>query len=350
MTRRAAVALALLAIPGAASADGTSAVLPWGEGAATAEEVRAVADAAVEIVQGVTGAAPVRMDESGPFAAACGDVDCIAGLAALAGATRVLTVAVVPPAGATPAVVRFVLVEVGPPSREVVRIETGGTVAEWRPVLESALRPLVGAPPVVETTRVTTGSLVVSTLPTGATVYLDGVILGRTPLQPLPAVAPGRHVLTATLEGFAPRRQEIFVAVGEELRTLITLTRAPFEQSERPPAPVERERRERWYGWQILIADAAAIALGGVTQSPWGWVVGYLGGPLAVHLANGNSAGAGLSIGMRFVSPFVGAGLGFALGGGDDDLVGLFAVSGLLTGIILDVALVARVPEGPERE
>ena len=60
-----------------------------------------------------------------------------------------------------------------------------------------------------------------------------------------------------------------------------------------------------WYGWQTLIADGVAIA-----STPFVPVVGvgvYLTGAPIVHLAHGNGARAGASLGFRLGAPLVGA-------------------------------------------
>jgi len=341
---RTLVAIALAALPAPALAEAVVGVVPWGEEAATAEDVATAAETAAAVVQALTGEVPARMDASGSVASGCPDVECVAGLGALAGASKLVLVAVRRTDAAAAPIVRFVLVEVAPAPREVVRIETA--LPEARTVLEAALRPLLGGPPIVEPDIQATGSLLVETVPVGADVYLDGVLQGRTPMPSLPAVAPGRHEVIARLGGYADERVEAFVGVGEETRVQATLH--PPQPVEPPEPFVPPERTERWYGWSVLIADSVSIGLAAVVDAPWLWFLGYLALPPIIHGANGNGGGAGLSIATRLLAPFLGAGLGYAVG--NEDSVALFGIVGVIAAIVVDVSAYSYVKEGPRRE
>jgi hypothetical protein len=121
------------------------------------------------------------------------------------------------------------------------------------------------------------------------------------------------------------------------------------------------EPDRRWYGWQTLTVDAAAITLGiALTAESDTAAVGasmliggYLfGGPI-VHAGHGAWGKAAASLGTRVGAPFVGAILAVAVTDCDDwcDL-GYAAVGGLLGAggaIALDAAAYAYEP-APEPE
>src|SRR3990172_9486923 len=126
-----AFVLATLAIPAAAEAQGAIGIVAWAEGAATEEDVAGAIAGAVAIARERSpGAAPVRLDDAASVAASCAGAECLAGLGALAGAARVLAIAVRREAGAHVAVVRLVLVDVAA-SRETGRVSVDGGASDW---------------------------------------------------------------------------------------------------------------------------------------------------------------------------------------------------------------------------
>jgi len=89
-------------------------------------------------------------------------------------------------------------------------------------------------------------------------------------------------------------------------------TGAPFQGSPRP-SPSQGFAR-RWYGWQILLADAASAACvvglkSGACLAPY-----VLAGP-AIHVGHARYGMAGASLGLRLLLPAVGAGIGAAAAG-----------------------------------
>jgi hypothetical protein len=94
-----------------------------------------------------------------------------------------------------------------------------------------------------------------------------------------------------------------------------------IEEQVKPP-------KRNWYGWQTLIADAAAagilaggLASSGQTESAllWTSAVTYASAGPLVHVAHGDSRGAGISLGVRVGAPLggmvVGLGVGLLIGG-----------------------------------
>ena len=74
--------------------------------------------------------------------------------------------------------------------------------------------------------------LVVTTVPEGATVSLDGQPVGRTPLEPIKTQA-GHHVVKASAAGRQDASQVVTAAPGEERRMRLVLPLVPRTQ----PAP-----------------------------------------------------------------------------------------------------------------
>jgi hypothetical protein len=117
---------------------------------------------------------------------------------------------------------------------------------------------------------------------------------------------------------------------------------APRDPATSPPAT-----SSQWYGWQILISDAAVFSVAGLTRNAsvaFGWV----GGGTIVHWGHGN-VGRGLaSAVLRVGLPFVGLHLGVASASGcQGGWCGLGeAVAGGLIGMgaaeLIDVALLAH--------
>jgi hypothetical protein len=336
------LALAFLLVPTAAFADGPLGVLPWSDGTATPEDLRQVADAAAEVVRSVTGSEPVRLDSSAAMAVACRDAACLAGLGSVAGVSKLLEVTVLRAASASTPTVRLVLVETTDPPREWVRIET--SEPSWPRMLDAALRPLVGGPPIVDPGVPSTGRLVVESNPPGASIFLDGLYQGTTPLPGLPAVAPGRHEVVFKLAGYADRRVDVSVAVGEETRALGRLHPVALPSPDVLERPTEREDEphERWYGFQLVLCDLGTMGLAAATQSPVIWLTGYVLLPPIIHAANGNGFGTALSVVVRDVAPLGTVGIVYAFGGSDDDAA-ILAAATVLTGMVVDIAVLAWI-------
>jgi hypothetical protein len=79
----------------------------------------------------------------------------------------------------------------------------------------------------------------------------------------------------------------------------------------------------RWYGWQTLAVDAAALAtaLTGYAANDWSGnipgtigILGYLFGPPIVHWVHGHAGRGAADLGLRFLGPFALGGLGYLLG------------------------------------
>jgi hypothetical protein len=84
-----------------------------------------------------------------------------------------------------------------------------------------------------------------------------------------------------------------------------------------PARRAHQEPERRWYGWQIILTDGAALASLAAFSDGNGWadlaLALYLGGGPVVHLAHQNPAQAGGSLGLRVLAPLGGALMGFLL-------------------------------------
>src|SRR5215467_442752 len=81
---------------------------------------------------------------------------------------------------------------------------------------------------------------------------------------------------------------------------------APHDPATSPPAA-----SSQWYGWQILISDAAVFSFAGLTKNAgiaWGWV----GSGAIVHVGHGNLGRGLASAVLRTGLPFIGLYLGAA--------------------------------------
>jgi hypothetical protein len=104
------------------------------------------------------------------------------------------------------------------------------------------------------------------------------------------------------------------------------------EDDRPPPRP-----KERWYGWQTLLADGAAISIGVAAiaaDTPGlfaGSAVAYLLAPPMIHLHHARGGAAGGSLGLRLGGPLLGAVIG---GGSCEESSGACASWGLVVGAV----------------
>ena len=133
-------------------------------------------------------------------------------------------------AGETPLTVRDVA-----PGAHTVRVVREGYVADQRRVIVSAASPaqsltiaLARARPAAVATPPRPGqsvaALSVESRPAGAGVFLDGTLIGRTPLQ-VGAVAAGDHTVRLELDGYRRWSSSVHVVAGERSRVAASLDR-----------------------------------------------------------------------------------------------------------------------------
>jgi hypothetical protein len=91
---------------------------------------------------------------------------------------------------------------------------------------------------------------------------------------------------------------------------------APPESQQAPPLSEPEKGQRTWYGWQILVSDAASAAtfLAGAKIDSSGvvglGVAGYLAGGPAIHFGHGSFARGMASLGFRVGAPIGGALIG----------------------------------------
>jgi len=179
----------------------------------------------------------------------------------------------------------------------------------------------------------------------------SGALPPLPPLPPSPAPAPPPPPTPTPGPALSPT-PETKVDVGWRPAGPAPPSTAPAVDDSPPRAHHEPERR--WYGWQIILTDGAAlVSLAAVSESSaWGDLALGLyvaGGPI-VHLAHENGSQAAGSVGLRLLAPAGGMLIGFVLGALENPscdceggLIG--AGGGLVVGTvaasILDIALLA---------
>jgi tetratricopeptide (TPR) repeat protein len=117
------------------------------------------------------------------------------------------------------------------------------------------------------------GSLRIDVDVPGATVTVDSVVRGTTPLAEPIVVGAGQHVVAATAEGFRPAQTEVVLAGGEERTVALRLEPLPEPVVAPPPPlppPIPAARveppapwYEDWVGWTLVGVGVAAVGVGG---------------------------------------------------------------------------------------
>ena len=130
--------------------------------------------------------------------------------------------------GATPLRVRNLA-----PGRYAVRVSRRGYTTEEREVVVSAERPSTVTFSLDRASRAqpasrkgSFGSLAVDSLPAGARVFVDGRLVGTTPIANA-RVAAGSHVVRVDRTGFRPWTSPIQIVTDQRLRVTASLEREP---------------------------------------------------------------------------------------------------------------------------
>lgn len=84
--------------------------------------------------------------------------------------------------------------------------------------------PAVAAPvsPAKPVAAATTGSMLVETRPTGATVSIDGRAVGRAPMR-VPKLSPGSHRVRLALAGYKTMTTTVVVRAGQQTTVRVSL-------------------------------------------------------------------------------------------------------------------------------
>ncbi len=113
------------------------------------------------------------------------------------------------------------------PGATSVRASTKRRVPEAKPQPKPKPEPL----PMPETPAV--GKVSIFTSPSGATVALDGVFVGKSPMQNV-EVAPGRHSIALSLTGFEPKVVPVRVVAGRTEKISEGLTKVSVADTTQP--------------------------------------------------------------------------------------------------------------------
>lgn len=119
------------------------------------------------------------------------------------------------------------------------------------------------------------GALVVSANETGATVKVDGTIVGTTPLEGRVALTAGPHALRVEKEGFVAAKKEIRVAPDALSEELVHMVPSPDFAA----GYEEKESRIRRGAWLCAGTAVAGAVLFGVLQYQANKYYGDLGLP-----------------------------------------------------------------------
>jgi hypothetical protein len=126
-------------------------------------------------------------------------------------------------AGVTPAVVHDLAV-----GSHQVRVMQDGYTAEDRRVVITPRRPAVSLTVPLSSAAATVGrfvgDLTVQSRPSGAKVFLDGRLIGTTPLE-VPAVRAGEHAIRLEYDGYRRWSSAVRVVANEATRVTASLER-----------------------------------------------------------------------------------------------------------------------------
>jgi len=152
--------------------------------------------------------------------------------------------------------------------------------------------------------------------------------------------------LLVCLTGRSPARASDGLAPGP---APVTVQPVPVASAPNPlahPTPEPTERLTSWYGYQIVLADAASIGLGLLTDNGGVLVASYILGPIILHGVHRRPGLAFLSPMLRVFLPLIGVAIGTqhktCNANGDECLLGGIIVGGgigVATAMILDWSL-----------
>ncbi len=150
---------------------------------------------------------------------------------------------------------------------------------EYGELLDDPMRAAVDRQ--LEELRNLSASLVLQVDRVGAEVWVDGELIGRTPLTEELQLSPGRHDIEVRLEGFEPAKIQVDLVSREKTTQQIALNEIapplppsppkakpsaePAPEAPPPPPPEEGTGALTSAGWIASVAGVAALAGGAVT-------------------------------------------------------------------------------------
>lgn len=112
------------------------------------------------------------------------------------------------------------------------------------------------------------GGLKVKTRVPGADVYLEGNLLGKTPLSIERQVQPGQYSLRITQQGFADHIQPVIIEPGRSTKVnaeLVSLDGGAQPLPARGGTQLDEPLTQKWWFWTLV--GGAVIAAGGTTAA-----------------------------------------------------------------------------------
>ncbi|MEM6731405.1 MAG: PEGA domain-containing protein [Myxococcota bacterium] len=186
----------------------------------------------------------------------CSDMSCLAEIGGALGVDYIITGTVASVTGSYLIQLQLTDIKRAKSVERVAREYQGdlpGLVEEMRAASRKAVNDLLES---------RAGRLAVPVSEEGATVRVDGAIVGVSPLAPV-RVAGGARTVQVEKEGFIRFSQDVTVQKDQELRVDVTLVpSAEFVRRYR-----EEVSRERALGWVTLGVGAAALAVAGTTYA-----------------------------------------------------------------------------------
>lgn len=108
--------------------------------------------------------------------------------------------------------------------------------------------------------------LAVQVMPEGASIKMDGKMVGTSPMMEPLDVNPGPHVLEVVADGFHSYREEFFVTEGQEKRFEISLepkpVKLPEPEPEKPEEPEGKTRHKASPVFWVMGSLTLALAVG----------------------------------------------------------------------------------------
>jgi hypothetical protein len=131
----------------------------------------------------------------------------------------------------------------------------------------------------------------------GAEVFVDGESVGSLPLSGKISIAPGRHRVTATAEGYVDAVSTVVVPAGETVSVELHFEPVEVEVVVRHKKKVSTAALALWAGGGAVLAGGAV--LGGLAL---GKADGAVEGTSAASSARGMALGADIAIGVGAVA------------------------------------------------
>lgn len=113
----------------------------------------------------------------------------------------------------------------------------------------------------IEDVPIAPSKITLSTAIKGATVYLNGKIIGTTPLLETTEFKPGMYTVELRKQGYSSWKKEVMVIEGETLvlkPLMVPLSKAEIEAESKPPIVEKKPFYKKWWYWTLVLAAVGA--------------------------------------------------------------------------------------------